>query len=66
MKTIARVYDNYGQAGRVVADPETFGISPGAIELIANRHACEVDPYMPTRAELNRMREPYRWERPLG
>lgn len=41
MKTIARVYDTYGQARQVVADLEAAGAPPSDINLIANRYICE-------------------------
>lgn len=40
MKTIARVYDTYGQARAVVADLEDTGIATADINLIANKMAC--------------------------
>jgi len=41
MKTLARVYDTYGQAREVVFALEDAGIGPGDINLIANKVACE-------------------------
>ena len=41
MKTIARVYDTYGQARAVVGDLEDAGIATADINLIANRITCE-------------------------
>jgi hypothetical protein len=41
MKTIARVYDTYGQARDVVADLEAAGIAASDIDVIANKAACE-------------------------
>lgn len=41
MKTIARVYDTYGQARAVVANLEDAGIATADINLIANKIACE-------------------------
>jgi hypothetical protein len=41
MKTIARVYDTYGQARQVVADLEDSGIATADINLIANKYVCD-------------------------
>lgn len=41
MKTITRVYDNYEQAKRAVAELEGEGIRPSDINLIASKYACE-------------------------
>ena len=41
MKTIARVYDTYGQARQVVADLEDAGIATSDINLIANKYVCD-------------------------
>jgi hypothetical protein len=41
MKTIARVYDTYGQARRVVDDLEASGIASSEINLIANKYVCD-------------------------
>jgi hypothetical protein len=41
MKTIARVYDTYGQARQVVADLEDSGIPTADINLIANKYVCD-------------------------
>jgi hypothetical protein len=41
MKTIARVYETYGQAREVVADLEECGVATSDINLIANRYVCE-------------------------
>ena len=41
MKTLARVYDTYGQAREVVFALEDAGIGPADINLIANKLACE-------------------------
>src|SRR5262245_18895909 len=41
MKTIARVYDTYGQARQVVADLESTGVATADINLIANRYICD-------------------------
>lgn len=41
MKTIARVYDTYGQASQVVADLEAAGAASSDINIIANRYVCE-------------------------
>lgn len=41
MKTIARVYDSYGQARQVVADLENAGIATADINLIANKYVCD-------------------------
>ena len=41
MKTIARVYDTYGQARQVVADLEASGIAASDINLIANKYVCD-------------------------
>ena len=41
MKTIARVYDSYGQASQVVADLEAAGCASSEINIIANRYVCE-------------------------
>lgn len=41
MRTIARVYDSYGQARQVVADLEAAGAASSDINLIANRYVCE-------------------------
>ena len=41
MKTIARVYDTYGQARQVVADLEDAGIAASDINLIANKYVCD-------------------------
>ena len=41
MKTIARVYDTYGQARQVVADLEVSGIATADINLIANKYVCD-------------------------
>ena len=41
MKTIARVYDTYGQARAVVADLEAAGIGSSDINLIANKYVCD-------------------------
>ncbi|TAJ25103.1 MAG: hypothetical protein EPO67_21860 [Reyranella sp.] len=41
MKTIARVYDSYGQASQVVADLEAAGCASSDINIIANRYVCE-------------------------
>ncbi len=41
MKTIARVYDTYGQARQVVADLEAAGVASSDINIIANRYVCE-------------------------
>lgn len=43
MKTIARVYDTYGQARAVVADLEDTGIATADVNLIANKMACVED-----------------------
>ena len=41
MKTIARVYDTYGQARQVVADLEASGVAASDINLIANKYVCD-------------------------
>ena len=41
MKTIARVYDTYGQARQVVDDLEASGIASSDINLIANKYVCD-------------------------
>ena len=41
MKTIAYVYDTYGQARQVVADLEDSGIATADINLIANKYVCD-------------------------
>ena len=41
MKTIARVYDTYGQARQVVADLEAAGIAASDINLIATKYVCD-------------------------
>src|SRR4029077_13138704 len=41
MKTIARVYDTYGQARQVVDDLEASGIARSDINLIANKYVCD-------------------------
>ena len=41
MKTIARVYDTYGQARQVVDDLESSGIASSDINLIANKYVCD-------------------------
>lgn len=41
MRTIARVYDTYGQASQVVAELEAAGCASSDINLIANRYVCE-------------------------
>ena len=41
MKTIARVYDTYGQASQVVAELEVAGAASSDINIIANRYVCE-------------------------
>ncbi len=41
MRTIARVYDSYGQAREVVADLEAAGIAASDINLIANKYVCD-------------------------
>ena len=41
MKTIACVYDTYGQARQVVADLEDSGIATADINLIANKYVCD-------------------------
>jgi hypothetical protein len=41
MRTIARVYETYGQAREVVADLEECGVATSDINLIANRYVCE-------------------------
>ena len=41
MKTIARVYDTYGQARQVVDDLEASGIASSEINLIANKCVCD-------------------------
>jgi hypothetical protein len=39
MRTVARLYDNYADASRVVTDLETSGISHSDISLVANQDA---------------------------
>ena len=39
MRTIARLYDNYSDASKVVSDLETSGISHSDISLVANQDA---------------------------
>ena len=41
MKTIARVYDTYGQGRQVVDDLESSGIASSDINLIANKYVCD-------------------------
>ena len=39
MRTIARLYDNYSDASKVVSDLETSGISHSDISFVANQDA---------------------------